>query len=51
MDHIDDGEAGENDEPEPQEDVDFLVEYVDWKDALGVMPLDVTAGPVLWDHT
>ena len=37
----------ENDKPEPEEDVDLLVEDVYGKDTLGIMALDVTTGSVL----
>ena len=47
MEDVEDGEDGEDDEPEPEEDIDLLVEDVDRKDTLGVVSLDVTAGTVL----
>ena len=36
-DEIEEGEGGEDDEPEPKEDVDLLVDDVDWKQTLRVV--------------
>ena len=47
MQDVKDGEDCEDDEPEPEEDIDLLVEDVDGKDTLGIMSLDVTTGTVL----
>ena len=37
----------EDDEPEPEEDIDLLVEDVDGKNTLGIVSLDIAAGTVL----
>jgi hypothetical protein len=39
------GEAGEAEHPEPEEDVDLLVEDVEGEDAEGVMLLQLTRRP------
>ncbi len=36
-DEIEEGEGGKDDEPEPEEDVDLLVDDVDWKQTLRMM--------------
>lgn len=49
-DAVNDGEEGqdaEDDEPEPKEDVDLLVDDVQGKDAEGVVPLHLSAGAEL----
>jgi len=46
-DQAEDGEAAEDDEPEPEEDVDLLVDDVDRQDADRVVGLDCTGGTVL----
>ena len=40
VEEVEAGEDGHQDEPEPEEDVDLLVDDVDRQDALGVMSLD-----------
>ena len=47
VEEVEDGEDGEDAEPEPEEDVDLLVDDVDGEDALDVVALDGAAGPVL----
>ena len=47
VDDVKDGEDGEDDEPEPEEDIDLLVEDVDGQDALSVMSLNVATGTIL----
>ncbi len=32
--HVEDGQRAKDAEPEPQENVDLLVDYVDWQDTL-----------------
>ena len=44
---MDSGEDGEEHEPDPEEDVDLLVDDVDGEDALCVVPLDGARGAVL----
>ena len=39
MKEINDGKASEDTKPEPKEDIDFLIEDVDWQDTLGIMAL------------
>ena len=46
-DDVDGGEDGEEGEPDPEEDVDLLVDDVDGEDALRVVPLDGARGAVL----
>ena len=46
-DDVDGGEDGEQHEPDPQEDVDLLVDDVDGEDALRVVALDRAGGTVL----
>ena len=43
----DDGDGGQDDEPEPQEDVDLLVHDVDGQHADGVVDLQRAGGAVL----
>ena len=42
VEHDNSGERGEAQHPEPQEDVDLLVEYVEGQDAQRVMLLQLT---------
>ena len=44
---VDGGPNGESDEPEPQEDVDLLVDDVHGQDAEAVLALDRARGTVL----
>ena len=44
---MDGGEDGEEGEPDPEEDVDLLVDDVDGEDALRVVALDGARGAVL----
>ena len=44
---VDGGEDGEEGEPDPEEDVDLLVDDVDGEDALRVVALDGARGAVL----
>ena len=46
-DHLDGGDCGEKDEPEPEHDVDFLVDDVKWQDAESINLLDSSRGSVL----
>ena len=47
MQDVKDGEDCKDDEPEPEKDINLLVENVDGKDTLGIMSLDITTGTVL----
>ena len=49
--HADAGEEDQEDEPEPEEDVQLLVDDVDGKHAEGVVGLDSATGPVLLVET
>ena len=44
---MDGGPHCKSDEPEPEEDVDLLVDDVDGKNTLGIMSLNITTGTVL----
>jgi len=41
------GEGSEAEHPEPEEDVDLLVEDIEWEDAKGVVLLQLTRGTEL----
>jgi len=47
VDHHEGGEAGEAQHPEPEEDVDLLVEDVEWEDTKSVMFLQLPRGAEL----
>ena len=47
MQDVKDCQYCEDDEPEPEEDIDLLVEDVDGKNTLGIMSLDIPTGSVL----
>jgi hypothetical protein len=46
-DHVEGGHDGQDDEPEPEHDVDLLVDDVEGQHAHGVVPLDRAGGTVL----
>ena len=45
--HVERGHDSEDDEPEPEHDVDLLVDDVEGQHAHGVVPLDRAGGTVL----
>jgi hypothetical protein len=47
VENNDGGEGSEAEHPEPEEDVDLLVEDVEWEDAQRVVLLQLTRGPEL----
>jgi len=51
IDDVDAGDDGKNDEPEPQSDIDLLIDDVEGEDTHGVVLLDRTRGSVFVERT
>ena len=45
--HVEGGHDGQDDEPEPEHDVDLLVDDVEGEDAHGVVSLNCAGGTIL----